>query len=354
MDASSKVMIAGGSGVFGRHLARMLVASTDARVVLVGRDRKRLELAALEVGEARAEWVQLDLRDAEAVAGAARGCAAVTCTAGPFQQLPRDLPLAAVRAGASWFDIADDPGWVLPLLADQDLDEAAAERGVVVGSGLSSVPAISGVLARWCRERLPTARRAQVTLFIGNRNRKGTGATASALIGTFSRPAAVDLPFGRRTAYRFPTPDQELFRRDLGLEAVFRVALEWGYLGRVTAALGRATAGLGPEGQTRLAQRLSCLSEPFARFGTELGCVQVELVDDGRSIAATAVAGQRLVVLPCALAVEALLSGELTDAGVIHPSTWLPVDEYLARLHSRGVRILVRDRTDSRLEGLHP
>jgi hypothetical protein len=75
----------------------------------------------------------------------------------------------------------------------------------------------------------------------------------------------------------------------------------------------------------------------------------VELVDDGRSIVAAAVAGQRLVVLPCALAVEAILSGELTEAGVIHPSTWLPVDVYLARLHSRGVRILVRDRSDSRL-----
>ncbi len=186
-----------------------------------------------------------------------------------------------------------------------------------------------------------------MTLFIGNRNRKGTGATASALIGGFRDPAPIDLAFGRRLAYRFPTPDTELFRRDLGLEAGFRVALEWGYLGRLTAAFGRATARLGADRQTRLARRLSKISEPFAGFGTELGCVQVDLWQGERSVSATAIAGQRIVMLPCALALDALLSGELDGCGLVHPAAWLPHEEFLARLRSRGVRLMVRDRTDS-------
>ncbi|TMK68087.1 MAG: KR domain-containing protein [Actinobacteria bacterium] len=354
MRTGVRILVAGGYGVFGRLLAAELLETTDARLVLAGRNRRQAERAAAELGSERTEAIELDLRDVESVARAAEGCFAIACAAGPFQGLARDLPLAAIRSGAHWLDIADDPGWVLSALGDEDLGEASANAGLVVAPGLSTVPAVSGVLARWCVERLDDPHDAHVTLFIGNRNRKGAGATASALIAGFRDPSPVDLPFGRRVAYRFPTPDTELFRRDLGIRAEFRVALEWGSLGRMAAALGRATAGIGTEGQIRLARALSTLSEPFARFGTELGCVQVELHNEAGSIAATALAGQRLVVLPCALAVRALLSGELDEAGSLHPAAWLPHDEYIARLRSRRVRFLARERRGSRSAGSPP
>jgi NAD(P)H-binding len=354
VNASPRILIAGGYGVFGRLLARELLETTDANLVLAGRDPGRAKGAAAELGRDRVDALELDLHDVDSVERAAQGCFAVTCAAGPFQALPRELPLATVREGAHWLDIADDPGWVLSILDNQDLGEAATTARLAVGPGLSTVPAVSGVLARWCRRRLDDPRDAEVTLFIGNRNMKGTGATASALIAGFSDPAPVDLPFGRRLGYRFPTPDAELFRRDLGIAADFRVALEWAYLGRVAAAMARTTAFLGTEGQTKLAGALSRFSEPFARFGTELGCVQVVLNGTDGSIGLAALAGQRLVVLPCALALTALLSGEIGGTGVLHPPGWLPTDEYVGRLRSRGVRFVVRDRRGSRPPAVAP
>jgi len=336
-----RVLIPGGYGVFGRHLARELLGSTEAHLVIAGRDGAKAARACDQLGRPdRVEPLRLDLRDLDAVEQAAIRCVAVACTAGPFQELPPALPGVAVRAGAHWLDVSDHPSWVVGILDDQEL--VAAARSVAVIPGLSAVPAVSGLLARWCLDRLPAARGGRVTLFIGNRNEKGAGATASALIGGFHDPAWVRLPFGLRRAYRFATPDRELFRRDLGVEAEFRVALEWAYLGWLTARISRITGRLGIGGQARLARLLSRASRPFSRLGTDLGCVQVDLwTPGGREVSAAAVAGQAIVVLPCALALRAILEGTV-PAGVAHPSTWLPVEAYLEGLRSRGVRFLMR------------
>src|SRR5213594_4234140 len=111
MAEPPRVLIAGGYGVFGRLLAKELLATTTARVVLAGRDPRRLAAAcrALKAGD-RAETRILDLRDPSALARAAEGCFAVACTAGPFQTLPLALPRTAVEAGAHWVDIGDYTG----------------------------------------------------------------------------------------------------------------------------------------------------------------------------------------------------------------------------------------------------
>jgi hypothetical protein len=48
------------------------------------------------------------------------------------------------------------------------------------------------------------------------------------------------------------------------------------------------------------------------------------------------------VILPCAIAVTALLDRTLATSGVQHPATWLPVDAYVEALRARGVRLLTR------------
>jgi hypothetical protein len=218
--------------------------------------------------------------------------------------------------------------------------------------GLSTVPALSGALVRWCRQRLPGASRARVTLFIGNRNRKGAGAIASVLGAGFADPQPVDLPVatstveGRRIAHRTDSPDAALLREELALAAEFRVAFQWGAANRLVAAVGPLGRRLSAGGRMRLARWLSALSTPFSRFGSDAGCLQAELWDgSGRAATAALVgAGQRLAVLPCALAVEALLSGSLRARGVVHPAAWLAPDEWVARLRARQVHLSAKVR----------
>ena len=347
--AEPRILIAGGTGVFGRLLARELLDRTSVDLVLAGRtERKAARAPSFHGCGGRVRSLVLDLRNPAALERAAEGCLAVACAAGPFQALPADLPRAAVRASAHWLDISDHREWVVSLLADRALDVAASAAGVAVLPGLSTVPALSGVLARSCLKGLPDARRARITLFIGNRNPKGVGSIRSALESGFADPSPVELPFGRRIGYRFESPDADLLREEIDLDAEFRVVFEWGITGRVAAAARPLARRLG---EGRFARWLALLSAPFERFGSDAGCLQVEVwnAEGRRAAAAFLGVGQRMAILPCALALEALLGGEVRWRGVRSPATLLATEDWVARLGGRGLefRTLTRDREPS-------
>ena len=336
-----RVLIAGGYGVFGRVFAREVLASLPVRVAIAGRDAGRLAKAcrALRAGD-RVEPRVLDLHDRRAVAHASEDCFAVACAAGPFQTLDRELPRVVAEAGAHWLDISDVTEWVLAILADRALHEKALENGTAVIPGLSSVPALSGVLVRWARNRLVNPRRARVVLYIGNRNAKGPAAIESARMSGFGDPLLVDLPAGRRLAYRFASPDDVLLRQDLGLEAEFRVALQWSFANRIMAWLQRRPGPARSPARTGLARVLSALAAPFSVFGSEISSLQAEVFGASGEYARAVLTGlgQRLAVLPCVLALEALADGGLRERGCINPAAWLGPDDWASRLSARGIR----------------
>lgn len=331
---ANRILIAGGSGVFGSLLAHELLATTEAHLVLAGRDPRALLRAWAPLGD-RAEARVLDLRDTGAFAKAAHGCSIVICCAGPFDTLPRALPAIAAEAGAHWLDIADDRAWVLDLLGDAQADGAANAAGRAIIPGLSSVPLLAMVLLR----RVTGARRAVVTLFIGNRNAKGAASIASALQTGFRDPVEVATPFGWRLAYRFDSPVEQLARDALGIEAEFRVALGSGVAGRVVQAASSVLGG-GPVPRAA-AHALSLLSRALPAVGESGGGVAVEASGTGPGAALALVGSeQRFAILPAAIAAALLLRQPW--AGVIEGSAWLPSGLWLERLRERGLRLLVR------------
>ena len=290
---AARILILGATGVFGQHATREL-----AQHDLILGSRKLF-----------------DLHDPAALEQHARGCFAVLCTAGPFQRLPRTLPHAAVAAGAHWIDIADPAGWILPLLADRELDATARAKGVAVMTGQSSTPSLSLSLLRHVA---PSATSARITLYIGNRNAKGAGAVTSALQAGLDDPVTVRLPCGPRKAVRFASADSAIS----GLDVEFRVAFEW----RLAAAAMRVA---------RLPRLLAALAAPLSRFGSDAGGLQVE-AGGRRSALWCEHQGQRLAILPAVLALESLL--ESPQSGVISPTTSIP-------------RLLARERTRVLLQG---
>lgn len=246
-------MIAGARGVFGSLLASEL--QRDYEVVATTRET-------------------LDLRETQSVANAARGAYAFVCAAGPFQQLPRAIVRAVVEEGAHWLDISDDERWFFDLVDDCALDALARERNVVVMPGLSTLPALSGALVR----RLGAPSHVELTLFIGNGNRKGAAAIASGA--------------------EFRTPDRELLRRELGIDAVARTRFEAPF----AAPLLRAFARLPLGARMRVARAASVVARPF-RIGTRGGWVEARA---GSRSARISGRDQRLAILPVVFALERL------------------------------------------------
>ena len=232
----------------------------------------------------------LDLRDVDAVADAARKAFAIACAAGPFQQLDRRIVRATVDAGAHWLDIADDARWFFDLVDDRELDALARERGVVVMPGLSTLPAVSGALVR----RLGHPKRVEITLFIGNRNRKGPAAIASGSV--------------------LETPDRELLRRELGIEDV---VVQTKFEAPGASAMLRLIGRLPEAARTRAAKIAAAIAKPF-RVGSSGGYVEVRAGDRVERVTGR---DQRMAILPLVFALEHIAEAQ---PGVHSPSVLDP------------------------------
>ena len=249
-----RVVVVGARGVFGSLLVRELERDFD----VVAATRENFDF---------------------------RGAWAVACTAGPFQQLDRAMARNAVEAGAHWLDIADDAGWFFDLLDDEALNATAIEQGVAVIPGLSSLPAISGALVRKLGASDVT-----ITLEIGNANRKGAAAMASAA--------------------ELNTPDRELLRRELNVDAQVRVKFE---MPLASAAL-RFLGLLPRNARIRVAKILSRLP---LKFGTEGGAVEVR---SGNRVLRATGKDQRFAIMPLVYALHHL-DGK---RGCLSPSVFDP------------------------------
>lgn len=341
----ARVLIVGGYGVFGRLLAVELLRTTEAQIVIAGRDPAKARRACRDLSgspQGRLESMTIDLARSGELRRTAEDFDVVACTAGPFQALSPWIVDEAVEAGAHWVDVADVSGWVLGVLEDRELDERARTADVAIGTGLSTLPALSGVLARLLTERVPQASTATVVLSIGNRNQKGSATIASALMNDMRERSTVHTPLGPRLAYRIDSPDARLFDRE-HLDTTSWVALESAIARRVAVLAAGRSASRDPGEVMGRARFLSRVASVW-RSGASGGSVQVELRDERGSGAAAAFVGldQRMAILPAAIVVQRLVEGSVSLRGITPPADWMPIPEWIAELRGRGVGVLWR------------
>lgn len=284
-----RVIVLGGTGIFGGRIARALAATEGLDVCIAGRDPVRGQALAREIG---AGFLRVDLDEEHALTKALDDCALLVHAAGPFQGRDYSVARACIERGVAYLDLADAREFVCGI---GTLDAAARERGIFVGSGASSVPTITHALTSEIAGEFSTLDVLDIALSPGNQNPRGA-ATIGAVLGMLGTPVRVWIEdawqtrtcWGDRKRLEFPAhvgwrevfncsvPDLDLFPEAFGARTVrFRAGMElqgFNLVLRGLAALRRLRLLPSLERLAPLALRLSLL---FYERGSKHGALSV-------------------------------------------------------------------------------
>lgn len=212
-DPVTRLLLLGGYGGFGGRIARRLAAA-GYEVLVAGRSFDKAQAFCLETPG----FVPLALdRSRIAEALEQQLPAMVVDASGPFQAMDHAIPKACIAAGVHYLDIADSRDFVCGIAA---LDAAAKDAGVVVLSGASSVPALSGAAVRHLAKGMERVRAVEMAISASNKAAAGP-AVSAAILGQVGQP--LRLWRGRRWAQAFGWQEMRSARFECaGGEAIAR------------------------------------------------------------------------------------------------------------------------------------
>ena len=356
------VLVLGGYGAFGALAAERLARTPGIEVIVAGRSAAKAEAFAARLGGGAADATCLsglgvDAQDATAVAAALAALQPTVLinATGPYQAQDYRVARAAIAAGVHYIDLADARAFVTGIVA---LDGEARRADVLVVSGASSVPAVSGAVLAAHAGRLPSVTAVETVIAPANSFDPGIGTTRS-ILGTLGKrlgPAFADSGYGwqglarrrlaglgGRWASLCDAPDLELLpARHPGLADV-----------RVYAALEVAAVHLGLWGLSwlvraglmhtpeRLAAPLLGLKRRLHAFGSDRGGMAVTLSGtdaNGRpqrltwSLVAGTGHGPYIAATPSVLLAKRVLAGSVTPRGAMPCLGLLTLDDILTDL----------------------
>lgn len=214
--ALNRILILGGYGGFGARLTRRLLARGH-HVLVAGRSLGKAE--AFCAAHERAQPLAADRNGDLAPVLARTRPDLVIDAAGPFQNSDYRVPLACVLARIPYIDLADARDFVTGIGA---LNDAAGEAGVAVVAGASSVPALSGAVARLLADGLDTVFAVEIAISASKRATLGASVVA-AILSYLGKP--VRLWRGRRIDRGFGW--QELVCETFALADGGRLSHRW-------------------------------------------------------------------------------------------------------------------------------
>ena len=211
-----RILILGGYGGFGARLARRL-AGRGYPILVAGRNTEKAR--AFCAGVPGTEPVVAD-RGGDVAALLAAQCPDLLIdAAGPFQHSDFRVPLACIEAGVPYLDLADGRAFVTGIGA---LDAAARAAGVAIVAGASSVPALSGAVARHLAAGMARVTQVEVAISASNRATAGPS-VAAAILSYVGRPVRL----WRNRRWMRAWGWQELRRENFAVTGVPEIRGRW-------------------------------------------------------------------------------------------------------------------------------
>lgn len=135
-----RILILGGYGTFGSHIARKLSQEKDLFVIIAGRREEKAMAEAQKLGVA---WQVADINGDLGAALKAASPDIVIHTCGPFQGQSYHVAESCIAQGCHYIDLADGRAFVANI---GTLNERAKGKNVAVITGASSVPCLTSAL----------------------------------------------------------------------------------------------------------------------------------------------------------------------------------------------------------------
>ena len=203
-------LVLGGYGFFGSRICKALASDENIHLLIGGRDEVQARVLANQLSLRADQGIAID---ANATLLTQRlidlKVNTVIHTAGPFQGQDYAVARAAIAAGANYVDLADGRDFVAGIV---ELDQSARQRGVLVTSGASSLPALSSAVVDRYFSRF--SRLDSIRHGIGSGARAPGLATMQGVFGYCGKPfsrltgGVWNQTYGwlDMTRYRFPAP----------------------------------------------------------------------------------------------------------------------------------------------------
>ncbi len=354
-----RVLILGGYGAFGGRAAERLARVPGIELTLAGRSRDKAEaFAAALAREARARVIPAALDGAKIGIDdlLQRKPAVLINATGTYQAQDYRLARACMAAGTHYLDLADARTFVTGIA---ELDAQARDADVLVVSGASTVPGLSGAVVDALAPQFAALSAVSTIISPGNSFDPGIATTRS-ILGSLGRPIA-DGPDGKpvrgwqgigrrllpglgaRWIGHCDAPDRDLFpQRYPGLKSAdVYAALEVGafHLG-LWALSGLVRAGLvrNPE---KLAAALVAMKRKLGFLGSDRGGMLVSMDGTGHDgapkridwhLAAGNGHGPYIPATAAVLLAKRLLDGTLQKRGAMPCVGLFTLDEFLAEV----------------------
>ena len=283
------MLVLGGTGVFGGRLCRLLAGDPRIELTAGARDRAKVEALAAELGIAGLvlDW-QHDLD--RVLAG--HPFDVLVHVAGPFQGQAYAVAETCIRHGVHYLDLADDRAFVCGI---DRLDAVAKAAGLLVCSGASTAPALTGAVLEQALQDDGSVDRVSFGIVPGNDAPRGRALMEAILSGAGKpipdqpgRRVWADLRhlavpgLGRRWVAACDLPEPALFRQRFGIADVHAGAgLELTVL-HVGLWLLALPVRLGVV-KTLLpaAAPLAWIADRFRAFGSDRGGLRIDLQGAG-------------------------------------------------------------------------
>lgn len=186
-----RVLLIGGTGVFGQRLARHLAGIEGLDLIVTSRSEKKARAIAdsiVPIAGTTVMGIGLDHREGLDRRLAELALWLVIDASGPFQGAGYEMPRAALEAGAHVVDLADARDYILGYGAA--LDALARERGLVALAGASSTPALSAAAVSALTQGWRRIDTIEIAITPGGRSEVGR-AVIEAILSYAGRPIPI-------------------------------------------------------------------------------------------------------------------------------------------------------------------